>query len=407
MKRLSLSLAVAALAAALQASTASPKVSNVSLSQPSAGVLAVSYDLDADAVVTMEVLVNGEPLPAEKVMTLSGAVNRKVSAGTGCAITWKAYKDWPNQNLDANALSVRLTAWAPARPPDYMVCDLRANAAEPRIRYFASSNAVPGGVSDRRYKSDYLVMRHIPAAMVRLRMGTSTSAVVRGSYEAPHYTTLTEDFYIAIYEITEAQYKLIGGSRAAGPYFSAYADSDYFPVTGVYYYNNIHGTGSSVAANSALDKLNKLTGLTSFNLPTDAQWEFACRAMTTSTLNDGTESGYGGTSAAGLENAKRLAWMETNSDGHPHEVGLKKPNAWGLYDMLGNAIEWCLDGRITYATTDDVTDPVSSSSKPILRGGAYANGTYNCTSGNRNVEHGGWSGDGNKSYGFRPICKVQ
>ena len=407
MKRLSLSLAAAALAAALQASTASPKVSNVSLSQPSAGVLAVSYDLDADAIVTMEVLVNGEPLPAEKVMTLSGAVNRKVVADTGCTITWKAYKDWPNQNLNANALSVRLTAWAPARPPDYMVCDLRANAAEPRIRYFASSNAVPGGVSDRRYKSDYLVMRHIPAAMVRLRMGTPTDAVVRGSYEAPHYTTLTEDFYIAIYEITEAQYMKIGGSRYGGPYFSTYADSQYFPVTGVYYYNNIHGTGSGVAKDSALDKLNKLTGLTSFNLPTDAQWEFACRAMTTSTLNDGTESGYGGESAAGLENAKRLAWMETNSDGHPHEVGLKKPNAWGLYDMLGNAIEWCLDGRITYVTTDDVTDPVSSSSKPILRGGAYANGTYNCTSGNRNVEHGGWSGDGNKSYGFRPICKVQ
>ena len=114
MKRLSLSLAAAALAAALQASTASPKVSNVRLAQPSVGVLVVSYDLDADAVVTLEVLVEGEALPAEKVMALSGAVNRKVASGTGCLIKWKAYKDWPNHELAANALSVRLTAWAPA-----------------------------------------------------------------------------------------------------------------------------------------------------------------------------------------------------------------------------------------------------------------------------------------------------
>ena len=390
----------------LQANPANPQISNVEVSS-ALGSLQVKYDLDEDAVVTMEVLVNDVAIDADKVTTLEGSVSRKVAAGAGQTILWKAYKDWPDQTVEANALSVRLTAWAPARPPDYMVIDLRATAPAPRIRYYASAEAIPGGVADRRYKSDYLVMRHIPAAMVRARQGTPEDAVVRGGYEALHYVTLTEDFYMAIYEITEAQYKLIGGSRATGPYFASTADSQYFPVTGVYYYNNIHGTGSGVAANSALDKLNKLTGLTSFNLPTDAQWEFACRAGTSTTLNDGTESGYGGDSGYGLENAKRLAWMDMNSDGHPHEVGLKKPNAWGLYDMLGNASEWCRDGRTTYTTADDVADPVSSSSMLVLRGGSYLNGTYDCTSGSRNVEHGGWSGDGIKGYGFRPVCAVQ
>ena len=145
----------------LQANPANPQISNVEVSS-SLGSLQVKYDLDEDAVVTMEVLVNDVAIEDDKVTTLEGAVNRKVAAGVEQTIVWKAYKDWPDQTVEANALSVRLTAWAPARPPDYMVIDLRATAPAPRIRYYASAEAIPGGVADRRYKSDYLVMRHIP-----------------------------------------------------------------------------------------------------------------------------------------------------------------------------------------------------------------------------------------------------
>ena len=122
----------------LQANPANPQISNVEVSS-SLGSLQVKYDLDEDAVVTMEVLVNDVAIEDDKVTTLEGAVNRKVAAGVEQTIVWKAYKDWPDQTVEANALSVRLTAWAPARPPDYMVIDLRATAPAPRIRYYASA----------------------------------------------------------------------------------------------------------------------------------------------------------------------------------------------------------------------------------------------------------------------------
>ena len=343
------------------------------------------------------------------MLTLSGDINRKVAAGIGRSFTWKAHKDWPDHNVAA--FSVKVTAWAPLAPPDYMAVDLRTDAETPRVRYYASSNAVPGGITDRRYKSDFLLMRRIPAAMVRHRQGSPVGTTVRGGNETTHYCTLSEDYYMAVYEFTEAQYALVGGSRAKASDFSANEDFDYYPLSGVYWKNNIRGNvgvATAPESSSILGRLNTRTGLTTFDLPTDAQWEYACRAGTTTTLYDGTESGYGGASAAGYERAKALAWMSDNSDGHPHEVGLKPANAWGLYDMLGNVREWCRDGNAAYANDADVADPVLSGDY-VMRGGGWHDGTYNCTSSARNDSHAGWSGETNgnwKFYGFRVMCAI-
>ena len=397
--------------AALLANPGAPQVSNVAV-QSSSGRAIVTYALDEAAIVTAEFFADGVAIPDENVQTLSGDINRKVSAGNGRSFTWKACDDWPDRNVAA--FTVRLTAWAPLAPPDYMAVDLRTNAPSPRIRYYATSNAVPSGVTSRIYKSDFLLMRRIPAAMVRHRQGSPADTTVRGGNETTHYCTLSEDYYMAVYEFTEAQYALVGGSRAKASDFSANEDFDYYPLSGVYYQNNIRGDGNYVArtdppkANSILGKLRTRSGIGTFDLPTDAQWEYACRAGTDTTLYDGTESGYGGASAAGYERAKALAWMTDNSDGHPHEVGLKPANAWGLYDMLGNMREWCRDGKAAYANDDDVADPVLSGDF-IMRGGSYHDGTYNCTSSARNDSHAGWSGEENgnwKFYGFRPMCAI-
>ena len=409
MNRIPLSLATLALPLALLANPGAPRVSNVVVAKPESGVARVTFDLDEAAIITAEFIADGAAVPAEAVQTLSGDINRKVAAGQGHSFSWKAYKDWPDHAVVA--FSVKVTAWAPLAPPDYMAVDLRAEAEAPRVHYYATSNAVPGGVTNRLYKSDFLLMRRIPAAMVRHRQGSPVGTTVRGGNETAHYCTLSEDYYMAVYEFTEAQYALVGGSRAKASDFSANEDFDYYPLSGVYWKNNIRGNVGVAAApesSSILGRLNSRTGLSTFDLPTDAQWEYACRAGTDTTLYDGTESGYGGASAAGYERAKVLAWMTDNSDGHPHEVGLKPANAWGLYDMLGNMREWCRDGNAAYANDDDVADPVLSGSF-MLRGGSYHDGTYNCTSSARNDSHPGWSGETNgnwKFYGFRVMCAI-
>ena len=399
---------------ALLANPGAPQVSNVALHKPASGTAIVTFDLDEDAIVTAQFVADGVPVADEIVRTISGDVNRKVSAGTGRSFTWKARKDWPD-HLVAN-FSVTVTAWPPLAPPDYMAVDLRADAATPRIRYYASSNAVPGGVTNRIYKSDYLLMRRIPAAMVRHRQGSPATATVRANNETAHYCTLSEDYYMAVYEFTEAQFALVGGSRTKTTSFDVAdgEDARYYPLTGVYWYNNVRSDGHSVARtdppnpNSILGKLNTRAGVSTFDLPTDAQWEYACRAGTDTSLYDGTEAAYNG---SGLTHLQALAWIggdAPNAGGHPHEVGLKAPNAWGLYDMLGNVREWCRDGKAAYANDADVADPMLSGNY-MMRGGCWNDGPYNCRSSYRNDSHGGWSGETNgnwKFYGFRPMCAI-
>ena len=105
-----------------------------------------------------------------------------------------------------------------------------------------------------------------------------------------------------------------------------------------------------------------------FDLPTEAQWEYACRAGTTTSLNSGKNI----TSKRGFcPNLDEVGWSSENSKGVTHPVGQKKPNAWGIYDMHGNVLEWCNDWYGDYPKKQ-VTDPIGgkSGSKRILRSGS-------------------------------------
>ena len=125
-------------------------------------------------------------------------------------------------------------------------------------------------------------------------------------------------------------------------------------------------SSSAVDASSFMGKLRARTGL-DFDLPTEAQWEYACRAGTTTTY-------YWGNSMNG-----NYAWYADNSSNKTHPVGLRTANAWEIYDMSGNVWELCLDW---YGTLAYGTDPKGSFSGTgrVKRGGSWNGNTDNCTS---------------------------
>jgi formylglycine-generating enzyme required for sulfatase activity len=180
--------------------------------------------------------------------------------------------------------------------------------------------------------------------------------------EKQHKVTLTEPFYMGKFEITQAQYQKVVGSNPSK------TRGDDLPVHGVSWQD----------AEDFCKALGKQSGR-EVQLPTEAQWEYACRAGTTTAY-------YNGDTIADLD---KIAWHGGNSDGKIHPVGQKLPNAWGLYDMLGNAREFVLD-LYNDAPQLDATDPTGPAAgdakNHVVRGGAYtarAATAGNCRSASR------------------------
>ena len=233
-------------------------------------------------------------------------------------------------------------------------------------------------------------------------MGSPTTESGHESNETQHSVTLTENFYMGKYQVTNAQFceflneKGIGsdGTYTTSDYGSqtlistdqwgvTYSDNKWAPQSGYENYPVIY-----VSWYGANEYAKWIGG----SLPTEAQWEYACRAGSTTAYCFGEDR----------DSLGDYAWYIDNSEGKTHPVGQKKPNAWGLYDMHGNVYEWCADWYDSYSTTA-VTDPTgaTSGSGRVLRGGSWYNsGPEICRSAYRHYSD---PGDRSGAHGFR-VC---
>ncbi len=235
----------------------------------------------------------------------------------------------------------------------YCVIDLSAgpNARKYPVSYLA---AEPKGGWTDEYKTTKLVLRRIEPG--KFMMG--------GKYEV----TLTKPFYCGVFEVTQKQYELVTGGNPSK------LKGDMRSVGNVSW-NAIRGNSATYDWPSSVNVdpstfIGKIQARTSLNidLPTEAQWEYACWAGTTNDDNI----------AKNKPDGKR---------GYPMVVGSYRPNAWGLYDMHENVWEWCLDwSNKTDHFSSGVTDPVGPSSGEwrVIRGGYWDNRVGGCPSSSRN-----------------------
>ena len=293
---------------------------------------------------------------------------------------------------------------ASRKKPFYCIIDLAGgpSASSYPVSYVPDASAVPGGTFNvDEYKTTKLVLR-------RIEPGTFKMC---GKYDV----TLTKPFYIGVFEMTQKQYELVIGNNPSAH------KGDMRPVEKVSY-EMIRGTSdgarwpssSAVDADSFMGKIRVRTGL-DFDLPTEAQWEYACRAGTTSGYNNGGDSEEDLKKLGRFTlNQKSHGCCESDADfarhrpdgkgghlAHHTVVGSYMPNRWGLYDMHGNVWEWCCDWKGDLANS--LTDPKGAVSGDyrVARGGGWYHDAGFCLSEYRIQDRPQVCWDGN---GFRLCC---
>ena len=218
--------------------------------------------------------------------------------------------------------------------------------------------AKPGSVEEPYTKSGWaqsvihkktgIELVYVPAGT--FMMGSPETEEDRYDNETQHKVTISKGFYMGKYEVTQAQYNKIMGTNPSG------TKGDALPVETV-----------------SWDECQSFCKQAGLCLPTEAQWEYACRA--------GSTGMYGGSGVL-----VEMGWFADNSGRVIHAGGQKKPNAWGLYDMHGNVWEWCLDWLGAYPAGDvtDLTGAATGSDR-VFRGGSWINfDAHGCRSANRN-----------------------
>ena len=400
--------------------------------------LVVDYTLaNHPGIVRMDVLTNGVSIGAEHFATFTGdysATEADVVQPGAHTFRWRARKDWLG-NLASNAV-VRLSAYYTNQidqiPGVYMRVDLndgQSASSYPVAYTFAGpSTDDDGHANDTADMDRYLWLRRVGSSgPATYTQGSTTYGSLidnAGTAETKRQVTLSEGFFAGVFPVTQAQYV-----RVIAKNNSSQNGGDYAPVNYVSY-EDIRGSVSTdsvdwpstghdkVGASSFLYALRSRTGL-EFDLPTEAQWEFLCRAGTDTDFNDGSNLSptnyYIGTTLVQNtqydEHLAELGWfgkstaVGTGNATGAKQVGQKNPNAWGLYDCHGNVWERCLDWSANL-TTSSATDPegASSGSARVLRGGCWDSPAVDCRSALRDSQA---PSGRSRSIGFRLVCAFQ
>ena len=412
-----------------------PSVSGVSFTYGGGRTASrISYVLSgAPAVVTIDIetntLANGEGewalVGGESTGRLVGEVSTVVrTLDKQVSAWWWPADSWSGKKLPAGAVRARITAYPTNSPPDYMVVDIADFTNS--VRFYSCEASLPGGIGSDLYRKDAMVMRRIPAANVVWRMGTPGGS----GNDTPHKVLLTEDYYMGVFEFTQGQYSLFDSNPSE---LKDVEGNDFRHPVECVTHKSLRGQNGMaddpygwptddhvLLSSSIIGKLRRQTGLSMLDLPTDAQWEYACRAGTGTPINTGKESPT-------ANDWKAVAWYNApnataNCKWH-YPVGTKLQNGWGLYDMHGNILELCLDWCVTNATdfvatfqegwqngavtTNPVGVAYSAAQQEVLRvvkrGGSSSHDATHLPSGFHMV--GGWNyKDG--YIGFRLVCPL-
>ena len=332
-----------------------------------------------------------------------------ISDGTH-RVTWDANAE----GITFKSQNVKVFAEIVHYAEKYMVIDVSAGPGDDAVYPVTYLHGVPeGGFTNDTYRGSKIALRLIPPGS--FVMGSPTTETGRiDDKEVQHAVAITKPFYIGVFPITQKQYLNVKGGKNPSTYAG-----DYHPVENVAYKTirgNVEGAKwpqtNSVDGTSFMGKLRDkckewdsdkldyakdVAGL--FDLPTEAQWEYACRAGTTSAYNNG------GDAEADL---KLLGRYKSNggSSSHHAVVGSYKHHAWGLYDMHGNVFEWCLDWyqvdvqNIENPSVDPVGPSAGAPAGPtrVKRGGGWGYAATLCRSALRGDDS---SATKDASIGFR------
>ena len=403
-------------------------VSGVKLEDDGSGDAVITYTLSgAPAVVTLDIETNDlgewESIGGQHVRNIPGdaPMFRRVEADGTYSFKWRASADWPGNSL-ASGVRAKVTAWPVTNTPAYMVVDISstATAATPK-RYYPAVEFLPGGILDNLdYRTTKLVMRKVMAKGVTWKMGSNNSL---------HEVMLTNNYYVGVFQITQAQWTLITGGNVSG--FVNAEHSSLRPAENASWIrvraqaaNGSHGTSVTTAhtpyfwpndphTGSLLGLLRSKTGL-DFDLPGEAQWEFACRA--------GHGNGYFGNGAAynianlpgrcnanggnprvGDENYGNTDTNNWTSANGTAECGSYAPNSWGIYDMQGNVTEWCLDVYTNNISTLHGAISTAGTGHRVCRGGGWDQGLGNTASETRDFSN---PASATKRRGVRVFCRA-